>query len=625
MGSCLNDEYFEIVFVEYWAKADSNKMKINTVKKKLFYIIGLSILFLLFVFSTDWNRSESKKIREIGEETIVISARSDPYFSLAQQIAQEENLKIVEEFADALQLNPKFIILVASPSNLSIEKLASIGSAYKNQDYYPALGIISGSTLTTAEQLWERRNSAQAGNNFIGGDVEILQLIYEPTILDISNGANIKIDLTQDSLVETLKQADYFYWTRHSGGRTWYWNDGAENWSENDELVSEEIPQLQPVVIYSPTCSVFRPWLEESIAIGFIDNGAAAFLGFTNSPHTTSFSKYGLFVPGLTSWKEFPLGLVAQIQNKANTKIIYNSAQFFMFGDPRIHLSENQPYQIISDQIVENGKRVIVGNSDQNDILAIKIDDAANYTFLSIKGVTSLSESDVFYNSRVQTLNLGADKYLLAMHKGGSFQIELSHTTPFGWVPADALIDAIDYSWVALWLNVYADSNPYIYALSIPIFISILLFKTLKQKKYIKEYQKILLIAFLLALFRLVYYLLRLDRYTVSANLVEHTIEDVLIGFGGVFSSIAGGLIVLRDSQKFLGKSLGLLFSVARQFWMASFYLGFLTLLNNVPQVTKMTDVGVWNYNVFWLAFITLVVEILIVLFANQYTTSNSR
>ena len=86
---------------------------------------------LFLVFSVDWDQPESKPIREFGEETILVSAYSDPYFSLAQQIAQEENLKIVEEFSDALQFNPNFIILVASPGNLSIEKLANIGNTYK--------------------------------------------------------------------------------------------------------------------------------------------------------------------------------------------------------------------------------------------------------------------------------------------------------------------------------------------------------------------------------------------------------------------------------------------------------------------------------------------------------------
>lgn len=599
-------------------------MKIETVKEKSLYVIGISVFLVFLVILMAWNPSESKTIRETGEETVVVSAHSDPYFSLAQRIAQEENLRLVEEFIDSLQFNPKFIILVASPSNLTIEKLASIGDTFISQDYYPALGIISGSTLDKAEQLWERRNLAHAGNNFVGGDVEILQLIYEPTIFDISNGANTKIALNQDSLIEILKQADYFYWTRHSGGRTWYWNDGVENWGENDELSSEEIPPLKPVVIYAPTCSIFRPWLKDSIAIGFIDKGAVAFLGFTNSPHTTAFSKYGLSVPGLTSWKEFPLGLVAQIQNKTTTKIIFNSPQFFMFGDPRIHLSQKQPYQIVSDQIVKNGKRVVVGYSDQNGILAVKINNAADYDFLSIQGLTSLSDKDIFYNSKIQTLDLGADKYILILHKGGSFQIELSSRAPFGWVLADALIDALDYSWVVLWLNVYADANPYIYAGSTFLFVSVLLFKIFKQKN-IKEYQKIFVVAFFIALFRLAYYLLRLDEYTVSANLVDYTAKDMVIGFAGVFSSVAGGLILIKDSQKIVGKSLGLLFAVARQFWMAGFYLGFLTLLNNVPQVATMTVAGVWNYTVFWLSFIGLVVEVLIILSANQYIASHSR
>ena len=70
-----------------------------------------------------------------------------------------------------------------------------------------------------------------------------------------------------------------------------------------------------------------------------------------------------------------------------------------------------------------------------------------------------------------------------------------------------------------------------------------------------------------------------------------------------------------------MGNSLGLSFAVARQLWMAGFYLGFLTVLNNVPQVTKMTTAGVWNYTVFWLSFITLAVEVLIVISINHYIT----
>lgn len=235
--------------------------------------------------------------------------------------------------------------------------------------------------------------------------------------------------------------------------------------------------------------------------------------------------------------------------------------------------------------------------------------------------MTSIGEGDIFYNGKAQSLNLGPDKYILILHKGGRFQIELSHHTPFGWTLADAVVDALDYSWVVLWVNVYADTNPYIYVLSIFIFIGIILFKILKQKRSLKEYQRIYVIAFLVAAFRLVYCVLRLDEYTVSTNLIDYTVRDWIVGSVGVFSSVAGGLVVIRDSRNILITVLGLLFAVARQFWMVGFYLGFITLFNNVPQVTKMTEAGIWNYTVLWLACTALFVEVLIILSANLYTS----
>jgi hypothetical protein len=595
-------------------------MKTISFHAKPIYVIAIGAVLLFLVVSLAGNQSGSSTVQDVGEETVVVSAHSDPYFGLAQRISQSENLQLLEGFADVLQNHPKFVILVAAPENLTVEVLANMGNIYKSQGYYPAVGIISGSTLDAAEQLWERRKSVQAGNNFLGGDVDILQAVYEPTIFNVSDDVPIKIALTKPSLIETLQQADYFYWTRHSGGRTWYWNDGTEE----DELASDEIPPLKPVVIYSPTCSIFRPWLDDSIALGFIDHGAAAFLGFTNSPHTTSFSKYGMFVPGLTSWNEIPLGLVAQVQNRAATKIIYRSPQLFMFGDPRIHLSKERPYQITSDRIAENGKRYLDGYSDTSGVLAVKIENGAEYRFLSIQGSTSMSENDVFYNSQVQSLDLGSDKYLLILHHGGSFQIELSPNIPVGWVFADALVDALDYSWVVLWVNVYADANPYMYLISLPIFAGIVLLKVFKQKHSLREYRKIFIFAFVFALFRLGYYLLRQGDYTVSANLLDIRVSDMFIGVAGVFSSAAGGLMVLKDSRKFASRIFGLLFAVSRQSWMAGFYFVFLTLLNNVPQVTKMTEAGVWNYTVFWLSLIPWIIEVTIFLAAWQFLPSDS-
>lgn len=607
-------------------------MKIKTIKEKTLYTVavGVSIFLLFLVISVSGTRGASlnadKNIkREIIKETVVVSQQSDPYYTLAQKIAQEENLEIAEAFADVLKFNPRFIILVASPENLTQERLSSIGYILKNQDYYPGLGIISGSTLEKAEQLWARRGLAKEGHNYVGGDVEILQLIYEPTIFNISEGKNEKIALNKNNLIETLKQADYFYWTRHTGPRDWSWNEESGNWSENDQLLAKDIPELKPAVIYSLTCSPFRPWVENSIALAFVDNGAAAYLGFVNSPHTSVFLKHGLNVSGLTSWEDFPLGVVAQIHNKAATKTVFSSPQLFMLGDPRIYLSKDQPYRVIADTVAENGPRIITGESDKNGILAVKIDGGAEYEFLSVKGLTSVSEKDIFYNNKLQTLNLGRDKYVLFLHNGGHFEIELLKYASVGWSLTDALTDAFDFSWVVLWLSTYADSNPHIYIISLPVFIGILLFKVFKRKKSIKDYGKIFLVALILVLLRLAYFWLRLDDYTVSANLVSYTSFQITLGCAGVFAGVAGGLMLMKDGKNIRVKSLGLIFAVLRQFWLAGFYLVFTSFLNSFTQVTQMTEPWLLSYDSFWLSFIVLIFEVFIILTVYRYVISNKR
>jgi hypothetical protein len=562
--------------------------------------------------------------RETVEETIVVSARSDSYYSLAQKIAQEEKLTLFEDFTDVLQFNPRYILLVASPDNLTAEKLAGIGYIFKDQNYYPALGIISGSTLESAENLWQRRGLAKAGKNYTAGDVDILQSIYEPTIFNLSDGENKKIALNKKSLIEALKDADYFYWTRHTGPKDWTWNEDNANWSENDQLLARDIPPLNSAVIYSLTCRSFRPWVKDSIALGFIDKGAAAYLGFVNTPHTAAFIKHSSYLPGLTSWNEFPLGIIAQIHNRVATDTIFRSPQLFMLGDPRIYLSKDKPYQITSDTIQENGKRIIEGGSDTKGILSVKIDNGADYDFLTIKGLTSISEYDTFYNSKLQSLNLGENKYILFLHEGGRFDIELSRQPPFGWGVTDALMDAFDFSWVALWLSTYADGNPHIYTISILLLVGILLFKLIKQKKSLKDYCEIFIVALTFTFAHLTYFLLRQDDYTVSANLVNYTPLQVTLGCLGIFSGVAGGLILMKDGKKRVVKFLGLLLTILRQFWMTGFYLVFITLLNIVTPITKNTEPWLLSYDTFWLSAIVLICEVPAILVI-RYIISDKR
>ena len=290
--------------------------------------------------------------REIKVEAIVISDPADPYYSLAQEIARSENIEIAPNFTQALKSHPKFMIMVAAPQNLTEERLLNIGRIFKSMDHYPALGIITGSTLPQAEQLWLRGAGAQDGQSYLGTDVDQGHLIDSPTIYDLSADPATEMALTKENLINTLQQADYYYWPRHVSDDKWFWNTESQDFGENDKLYAADLPELKPAVIHAPACGSFQPWLSDSIALGFVDHGAAAYLGHVHSPISGGiFMRRGLDTPGITSWEEFPVGIMAQIQNRMSTKAAFDTPQYFMLGDPRIYLTEGQPYQINSDTI----------------------------------------------------------------------------------------------------------------------------------------------------------------------------------------------------------------------------------------------------------------------------------
>lgn len=549
---------------------------------------------------------------DIDVDTIIVSAKMDPYFPLAQEIAQAEGLGIAADIEEAVYANPRYILLVAAPENITDGALVEIGRLFQRQGVYPALGIITGSTIEKARQLWARSDQAQSGSNFVAGDVEVYQRFTGPIIFDISGseGEATSTSLDKDGLISALKQADYLYWSRHAGKTSWFWNSESENFSEADELRAQDVPALKPVVIYTPSCSTIRLGTENSIAMAFIDNGAAAYIGNANSPIANSFIRHGLQVPGITSWKEFPLGIVAQVHGKMTARAIFTSPQFYMLGDPRTYLSKEQPYRIISDSVKENGQRVIQGESDFSGSLAIKIADGAAYDFLSVKGVSAASEGDLFYNSKLQTINLGADKYLLLLHEGGSFEIALSPRAPFLWVVRDALWDAFDFSWVLLWLDLNIVNSFFVYLLPAALFIILLLVKVLRQKKPLSDYRYVFLSAFVVILLRLVYFLARWDDYSVSGNYADYTAGHIALGIAGEFACVSAGLMLLKDARRMWGRIFGMALAVLPQLMLTGFYLAFTTLYNILTPVTGMTASGLFNYANFWMLALVLLFDI---------------
>jgi hypothetical protein len=365
------------------------------------------------------------------QETVVMSNPADAYYGLAQTIAETEGLVLVDNLTQAIAYRPEFILWVAAPQSVDEAALWQAGDIFKDMDYYPALGIISGGTMDIAEQLWRNGQLARNGENYLGSDVEVDQGVLEALIVDLNQPQGTPLPLTHAALIQTLQKSDYFYWVRHVSATRWMW-DTDENSNDDGDLTAAEIPALGPIVIQTPSCGSFQPWKENNIAIGFVDQGAAAYIGHVQTTVVSNsfLMRKGFVIPDMSTWREFPLGVLAQVRSRMEARVSSSTPLYFMLGDPRAYLSAEQPYTIITDE-VDGATRRISGETDFHGYLEVKVDDGADYDFVRVSGLTAASESDFFFNNDLQTLNLGGDKYLVFYQDGDTFEIVLNERTPW--------------------------------------------------------------------------------------------------------------------------------------------------------------------------------------------------
>lgn len=576
-------------------------------KSIVLFTVSLGFL-VLFLFAA--HPAHAADVLPPAKETVVIAQPADPYYSLAQEIAWTESLPLVADLSAAAGLNPRYILWVAAPENITSDLLLKTGQYFAQKNTYPGLGFITGSTLENARSLWQRAAMVRAGRVIIAADAEPPQHRFEPAIYDLNPSAPQQLPLNRDNLLTALSQADFFHWSRHSGPSTWYWNSESGEDFPDSEIHAADLPALPPVVIYAPSCSSFRPWRADSIALAFVDSGAAAYAGFLNSPfHTNAVMKQDLSVPGPTAWADFPLGLVVQAENRVAARAYFSTPQFFMLGDPRVHLLDEPPYQILSDQVQADDWRVIRGESDQAGALPIKIADGAAYDYVSAAGVTAVSEGDLFHNTRLQTLNLGADKYLLLWQTGGPFELRLSAHTPLFWGFADTLVDALDYGWVVMWLDRRVVNAPVIHLIALIVFAALVGMMVVRRKVSLRSVGMISLWALIPVIVRAGYVWLRADDYTISANLVAFPIDQVLLGLACIFACTAGGLLLLRGASTPFRRMAGWAFALLPDLILVLFYLAFIPFMNLMTPVTGMTAAWQWNFNILLLAAIHLLLQ----------------
>ncbi len=551
------------------------------------------------------------------QETVVISDPQDAYHSLAQTIAREEGLLLTENLTQAIAYRPKYILWVAAPQSIDEAVLWNSGDIFKSMDYYPAMGIISGGTIEKAEQLWRSGRLAHNGENFLGSDVEVDQGVLAPIIVDLNQPAGDPTPLTLDSLIETLQKSDYFYWVRHVSATRWMWGTTTENSGEDTDLTAAEIPVLNPLVLDTPSCGSFQPWKEDSIALGFINQGAAAYLGHVHTAVVSNsfIMRQGFIVPGMSTWQEFPLGALAQLRNRMEARVSSSTPLYFMLGDPRMYLSAEQPYTVTADEI-EDGTRRIRGSTDFRGYLTVKVVNGASYDFTRVTGLTAASESDFFFNNDLQTLNLGGDKYLVFFQDGEDFEIILQKKTPWYWPLWDGLVDALDYNWVTM--NTVFNPFSLVFMAGLVFLIVVKTRRKNHTSKSLKDYRACFVAGVLLAILHVMYVLLRSGRYTVSADAVGYTPAQILLGFVGSFSVVSAGLVLARDARKPIGRLIGWMAALLPQVVLTAFK-AFSVILTDLMFMTRNSvRQPLWNFNVVWLALAALLVDALLVAAADR-------
>lgn len=525
--------------------------------------------------------------------TLILADPDDTYYALAEEIAREEGLSIAHTLEEVLDRDPVFLLWVASPGHLSEQRMVGFGLALRDQPSAISVGIITGSTLEDARNLWLRASEVK-GERFFAANAENPAGHIEAGIMAYDGTETTVLPLTRQSLVESLLEADYLTFSGH-GGKGFLGLDADTGL----ELRPEHIPPLPPAVIATGSCNTFRPWEEGSIAMDFVDKGAAAYAGFLFSPNAGYL--IGLYggLPFRYTWPGFPIGHAVQVQNHGTLQGFAQFPYYYLLGDPRIALQPEAPHRLVEDRV--DGKRRTMAFTDAPaGMIPLRIPGGAEYTFVDIPGVAAAWERDPFYNARLQMADIGGDKYVLFEHDGGEFTVQLRTSPPWYWVPADVLTDALDNT--LLFLQEGSGDLLLLIAGGLALVpVAVLL---LSKKAPARRLIPVALIGLAFAVLHGLYALVRLERLTITSKVVVfHPLSLV-----NTFLLVAAGAFLYLSARSWRGRLVAILVASLGAVAPVVLGLGFMPLANAVL-VKPRLGTGLWNYAPGWQGLVVLVFE----------------
>ncbi len=531
-------------------------------------------------------------LRSTGD-TIVLCERDDPYLPLAEEITAAEGIPLRADVTEALSENAKFLIWVGSPRRIDDRTLSRLGRALAHLREPPAVGIISGRSLESARELWNRRMLVRGSRVYaVNGEYPAAR-VWSGRISAFTGALVTRFGLSKSNLVDILGDADYLTFTGHGGGSYW-------SLSDSERLLAGDIPQLPPLVVAAASCQGFRLNQDQSLALAFTSKGAAAYAAFVFSPLEGYLLGEFDGLPFRYTWPDFTIGQVMNLQAGGTLRAFAAFPYYLLLGDPRISLSPAAPYRLERIE-TDRRSRVLYFAEVPSGVIPLRIGGGSSYSYVEVDGVAAASDSDIFYNSRLQLANLAGDKMILIQQAGGNLTVRLFREPPWHWLVADPLLDALDHTFIYL----PGTGGAILMLVAAAAGSAVVLYLGRNRSMGRRTAAVSLLGALIVALAQLLYVRLRFDELTVTTKPLAF--DALSLVATGLWTFC--GLVTFLRAAAWPTRALGLVLAAMPA--IGPLLLGFSAVFAvNTFGARPALGAGIYNYAIAWMPLIGALVNL---------------
>jgi hypothetical protein len=272
------------------------------------------------------------------------------------------------------------------------------------------------------------------------------------------------------------------------------------------------------------------------------------------------------------------------------------------------------PYQLASDSQI-GGERVLRYEGVPAGVVPIRVVGGAGYHFVEVTNVVKASDDDVFYNGRMQMLNLGEDKYILYFNKTGKevLTLHLTSEPPASWKLFDMIFDSLDHTFI---YGLQTGGN-FLAMLAGGIVLFVLIWWRIRKDTPVQFLREAAIAGFLFAVLHGIYSVNRLGYITITSREIPFS----LVSIAGTFLLAGVGGLIIFNGRGWGVKLVGLLVATF-QTWASSLY-GFLIITTfNSLYFSPESGIRLYTYSLSKMPLIAFLVVtpilILLYLFAGS-------